>query len=281
MGYQTILIYCGSDSRVKSLVNAGLLLAEKSQNVHIIGLHVIPQIPVYPDMAFMVTSELVDMQKGAFQESAKKIQSTFEHELHNSGVSWEWRCCDAGGKMLADRVLDHARCTDLVIAAQDNPDNSADSQVGVTEQVLMASGRPVLIIPYAGEFNSIGENIMIAWNASREATRATFDALPVLQSAASVNVVWVNAKDEYNHDIDLPGSEIALTLARHNVKANALKMINPDISFADELLSQVSDQGADLLVMGSYGHSRVREFVFGGVTRDILQHMTVPVLMSH
>lgn len=281
MGYQTILIYCGTDSQVKALVNAGLQMAEKSQNIHIIGLHVIPQIPVYPDMAFMVTSELVDMQREALQGVAKDIQTTFEAEISNSGVSWEWRCCDAGGKMLADRVLEHARCADLVIASQDNPDNSKESQVGVTEQVLIASGRPILIIPYAGEFNSIGKRIMIAWNASREATRATFDALPILKCADSVDVVWANAQDEHNDDLDLPGSEIALTLARHNVKANAFQTVNPDISFADELLSRISDQGSDMLVMGGYGHSRVREFVFGGATRDILQHMTVPVLMSH
>lgn len=281
MGYQTVLIYCGTDSQVKTLVNAGLQMAEKSQNIHIIGLHVIPQIPVYPDMAFMVTSELVDMQREALQGVAKDIQNTFETEIKNSGVSWEWRCCDAGGKMLADRVLEHARCVDLVIAAQDNPDSSKESQVGVTEQVLIASGRPILIIPYAGEFKHIGKHIMIAWNASREATRATFDALPVLQCADSVDVVWANAQDQHNDELDLPGSEIALTLARHNVKANAFQTVNPDISFADELLSRIADQGSDMLVMGGYGHSRMREFVFGGATRDILRHMTVPVLMSH
>ncbi len=281
MGYQTVLIYCGTATQVKALVDAGLQMASNSTKTHIIGLHVVPQIPVYPDMAFMVTSELVDMQREALLGVAKDVKNAFETQIKNSGVSWEWRSVDAGGKMVADRVLEHARCADLVIGSQDNPNSSTESQYGITEQVLISAGRPVLIMPYSGEFKHIGKHIMIAWNASREAARATFDAMPLLKLADAVEVVWANAQDEHNSDLDLPGSEIAATLARHDVKANAFQTVNPDISFSDELLSRISDQGCDMLVMGGYGHSRFREFVFGGATRGVLQQMTVPVLMSH
>ncbi len=281
MSYQTLLVYAGLPSQVESLLKVAQHIAEKGDNVHVIGLHVIPQIPVYPDMAFMVTSEMTDMQRDSLLKQKDEVASAFEKYANETGLSWEWRAVEANGKLVADRVMEHGRCVDLIIGAQENPDTETDTQHGVMEQILIQSGRPVLFVPYAGNFTSLGEHIMVAWNASRECSRATFDALPLLRRANLVEVVWANPQEQRDPDLNLPGSEISAVLARHDIKVSANQTVNTDVTIGDELLSRLSDNGFDLLVMGGYGHSRFREFIFGGTTRHILKHMTVPVLMSH
>lgn len=281
MSYQTLLVYVGLASQVKSLLNVAQQIADKGENVHVIGLHVIPQIPVYPDMAFMVTSEMADLQRDALLKQKNEVKEAFETEMEKLHVSWEWRVVEANGKLVADRVLEHGRCVDLIIGAQDDPENDNDTQHGIAEQVMIRAGRPVLFVPYVGHFNAIGKKVMVAWNASRESARATFDALPLLKSADEVEVIWANPQDLGSDELDLPGSEISGVLARHGITVAASQTVNTDVAFADELLSRLSDQGFDLLVMGGYGHSRFREFIFGGATRLVLKQMTVPVLMSH
>lgn len=151
----------------------------------------------------------------------------------------------------------------------------------VPERIIIESGRPVLMIPNAGRYPKIGERINVAWNSRREASRAVFDALPLLTAAQRVRIVWVNPQGEKEIAGDLPGAEIAATLARHGVKCEVAPTTSSDIGVGDVILSGLSDDSADLLVMGAWGHSRMRELVFGGATRHILEHMTVPVLMSH
>jgi nucleotide-binding universal stress UspA family protein len=151
----------------------------------------------------------------------------------------------------------------------------------VLVNVMLASGRPVLAIPYAGQFEQIGERVLVAWNASREATRAVNDALPLLMGAKAVTILAVNPKHGIEGHGDVPAADIALHLARHGVKAEAAHTIAKDISEGDALLSYAADLGADLIVAGGYGHSRAREMVFGGATRTLLQEMTVPMLLSH
>ncbi|MCB1755555.1 MAG: universal stress protein [Gammaproteobacteria bacterium] len=281
MSYQTLLVYVGLASQVKSLLNVAQQIADKGENVHVIGLHVIPQIPVYPDMAFMVTSEMADLQRDALLKQKNEVKEAFETEMEKMHVSWEWRVVEANGKLVADRVLEHGRCVDLIIGAQDDPENDNDTQHGIAEQVMIRAGRPVLFVPYAGHFDAIGKKIMVAWNGSRESARATFDALPLLEKADHVEIIWSNPQNFGEDGLDLPGSEIANVLARHDITVEASQTSHTEIAFADELLSRLADQGFDLLVMGGYGHSRFREFVFGGATRLVLKQMTVPVLMSH
>jgi nucleotide-binding universal stress UspA family protein len=135
----------------------------------------------------------------------------------------------------------------------------------------------VLVVPYAGKFDSFGKTILLAWNGTRESARAMHDALPMLEKADKVVIYAVNESSE-DH---IPGADIATHLARHNVNAEAHHTVARDISVGDALLAAVSDYGADMMVMGAYGHSRVRELALGGATRDVLNTMTVPVMMSH
>ena len=136
---------------------------------------------------------------------------------------------------------------------------------------------------YVGTFETVGRNVIIAWNNSRESARAVADALPLLTGAERVTILALNPKGgvELDGHGDVPGADIALHLARHDVNVDAAQLVTEDVSVADMLLSRAADEGADLLVISAYGHSRLGELVLGGVTRSILAHMTLPVLMSH
>ena len=138
-----------------------------------------------------------------------------------------------------------------------------------------------MIVPYAGRFDTVGSNVLVAWNATREAARAVNDAMPILQKAEKVTVLSINPPSEEAGGPVWPAADIALHLARHGVKAEASSTVSHEIDVGNAILSRAADFGSDLIVMGGYGHSRQREFILGGVTRTLLGHMTVPVIMSH
>jgi nucleotide-binding universal stress UspA family protein len=169
----------------------------------------------------------------------------------------------------------------LVIASQTDPDWPGTERLDVAERLAIESGRPVLIIPNTGTPERVGDKVLVAWNARREAARAVFDALPILQHAKEVRVVWVNPQAEREHTQDVPAGDICATLARHAVKCEAVEEVRPGAGVGETLLACAKDWGADLLVMGCYGHTRLREFVFGGASRHVLSRMSIPVLMSH
>jgi nucleotide-binding universal stress UspA family protein len=142
-----------------------------------------------------------------------------------------------------------------------------------------ATGRPILILPYAGNITTSGKRILVAWNASREAARAISDALPLLKLAEKVNLIRIHPK--HGEHPAVPADQLTRYLARQAVKVEVMTEHVADIDVGNELLSRAADLGSDLIVMGGYGHSRLREWVMGGATRTILESMTVPVLMSH
>jgi nucleotide-binding universal stress UspA family protein len=149
------------------------------------------------------------------------------------------------------------------------------------EELVLSAGRPVLLIPYAGHFPEVGRRVLVAWNAGREAARAVTDALPLLARASIVQVVAFDPRKGGADHGDIPGADIALLLARHGVKVSIAQQQSKEVDVGNQILSRAADMQSDLIVMGAYGHSRLRELVLGGVTRTLLDTMTVPVLMSH
>jgi nucleotide-binding universal stress UspA family protein len=147
--------------------------------------------------------------------------------------------------------------------------------------VALSAGRPVLVVPHFGPPRNLGSNVLVAWNASREASRAVNDAMPFLRRANKVTVLAVDPQRGGDAHREIPSADIALHLSRHGVKPEAAQVAAPEIEAGEIILSQASRLGANLIVIGAYGHSRFREYIFGGVTRHLLRHMTVPVLMSH
>lgn len=280
MAYRTIVLHLTNEARAQALVDAAIGVARQHE-AHLIGLYVIPSVEIHVAAEVPVTADILSAQREFYMEQAERIRAIFDKATTKAGFSCEWRTVDATGASVADAVMAHGRCADLIICGQSDPANDPASLLRAGEEVMMAGGRPVLFIPTAGSFATIGTNVTVGWNGSREAARATFDALPMLKMAKQVRILAVNPDDTDLHGTSLPGSELATALSRHGVKCEAAHSVAPDISVGDELLSRLADRGSDLLVMGGFGHSRFREFVFGGATRNILGHMTVPVLMSH
>ena len=249
---------------------------------HLVGLYPLP-IPVAPRHFGYYDPALLDpffreLREKA-QEACDKERETFEHAASLRGLSAEWRVTEVGPE--SDPAL-HARYVDLTILGQLDPDHvEAELIRPRPEHVTFASGRPILVVPYAGHFETVGRRVLIGWNATREATRAVNDAMPLLAEADVVTVLTIDAREGPDAHGELPGADISLHLARHGVKATVERTVSAGIPAGDVLLSRAADLGADLLVIGAYGHSRVRELLLGGATRSILQSMTLPVLMSH
>lgn len=246
---------------------------------HLTGLHVSSTalLPAFiqPEM----TAELIEAQLSAQRETAAQAEALFRSRAEVPGITTEWRLREGDP---AETAILHARYADLTIVGQVDPEGDAlGSARELPERLLMGVGRPILVVPYAGTFKTVGSRVLVAWNASREATRAVNDALPLLEKAAKVTVLAINPRGGISGHGDVPGADIALHLSRHGVRAEAAWLNTEEVEVGAMLLSQASDTDADLIVMGGYGHSRMLEFALGGATREILRSMTVPVLMAH
>ncbi|WP_342643250.1 universal stress protein [Rhodoligotrophos ferricapiens] len=277
MGYKTIVVSLNDVERAGVVLGLAAKLAGR-YGAHLLGVYVIPAVQVYPAIAMQITPEIMDTQRQYYEERAEQVKQLFDQTVAAQGLSAEWRQVDAEGSIIADAVVAFGRNADLIIAGQVDPDSETMVEIDLCERLLLETGRPLLVIPSSGSFDDIGTEVTVAWNAKREASRAVFDALPLLKQAKHTVILCVNRDGE---DEPLAGTAIAAALARHGVKADIHRSVVKDISVGDEILSRISDFGSDLVVMGGYGKSRMREFMFGGATRDILHHMTVPVLISH
>jgi nucleotide-binding universal stress UspA family protein len=210
---------------------------------------------------------------------AEIVEQRFRETLRfqGSGNDGEWHLLERGETA---ELIALAKSVDLIILGQHPPDATGEAAFR-PEPIIAASGRPVLVVPYAGSFRSVGRRVLIAWDASREAARAVHDALPLIAGAEAVTVISVAPREsamERNH----PGLErIVRHLERHGLPASLEEDVPDGIPVGDVLLSRATDLGADLIVAGAYHHSQLREALIGGVSRELLQHMTVPVLMSH
>jgi nucleotide-binding universal stress UspA family protein len=278
MTYKTILLHVNDERRVAGLVDAAARLASK-QEAHVIGLYVLPPVPTYG--ATTIGAGMIKAGLNTFREEAKRVRAAFEKAVDGRGFGTEWRVVEAKNQGVAETIMNHARSTDLVIASQRDRDWDFATLLDEPERLAIECGRPVLVVPHHKRFASFATRITVAWNGSSESARAVFDSLPLLQAAESVRILSINPHDETREVGAVPTADIVATLERHGVKCTGSKMLAGDAEVGIALLSSVADDKSDLLVMGAYGHSRIREFVFGGTTRHILTHMTVPILMSH
>ena len=251
---------------------------------HLSGLFLMP-LPDYHYWATAYNVSRASLQKvlaadaNAAQEKSALAHKNFEDYLAREGLAGEWR--ETFG-LPSEQVTLHARYADLVILGQHDPDQEqAYPELPHPEDIALTAGRPCLVVPNAGAFPTVGRHALIAWNASQQAVRAVNDALPLLELADRVTVLVANPDDRHATHGQEPGADIALHLARHGIKVTVETATTDGIEPAEFLLSRAADIGADLLVMGAYGHSRVREWVTGGTTRTILRSMTLPVFMSH
>lgn len=275
MSLKNILVYVDDSKRAEGAVAAACILA-REHDAHLTGLGIErpPYIPGFANIEIPPTAlEIITRQRAATLTRAREI---FEAAVGRADIAAKSGWDAAKGYALETLSL-RSRYADLTVMAQSTPEMRGTADEDLADDLIMTSGRPVLVVPYIGAPDSIGRTVLIGWNASREAARAVADAMPLLRRAETVEILAVEPQGMG----DVPGADLAAHLARHGVKAEANATRGLDIDVGDVLLNRAAEIGADLVVMGGYGHSRMRELVLGGATRHILEHMTVPVLLSH
>ncbi|MDO9500832.1 universal stress protein [Falsiroseomonas sp.] len=281
MALQDLLVHLdGTEAAAKRLDFAAALAAR--HDAHLIGLHAVEAslpIGLTGNLASATLGELAERVRAEVAVSATRSRTAFEEKLRRDGLRGEWRETDT---LPAEMVVLHARYADMTVLGQPDPANpDVRLDEAILEQALFQSGRPVLMVPYAGHFRKAPERVLVAWKAGREAARAVHDAMPLLRAAREVKVLAINPRNGIGGDGEVPAVDLALHLARHGVQATAEHLVTDEVPAADLLLNEAADSDAGLIVMGAYGHSRLRQLILGGVTRGILARMTVPVLMAH
>ena len=236
-----------------------------------------PLMPIMVDM-YGVPPGIIESQRIESEKAAKAAVARFEEAARLAGISGEARALDAPVGAAPSTLARIARRFDLSVIAQPEPNQPALSRV-FAEAALFETGRPLLIVPYIQAAPLKLDRIMLCWDGSRSAARAVGDAVPFLLQSKATEIVMVSGEPAKSNE--LPGADIGHHLARHGIKAEVKVIASPEIDIVDTILSYAVDQSVDLLVMGGYGHSRMREFMLGGVTRGILASMTFPTLMSH
>lgn len=283
MSFKTILVNLNHESRVTELVTAAISIARQSE-AHVIGLYVMPPIFMPGDVMMPMGSDFFDEQIREHKAQAKRIEARFTELTRAEPIVAEWRVhgeAVSSYEALAEGVITQSRTADLTIVSQAKEGDSPPMLQDIAERVAIESGRPVLVVPEKWKGTKFGQRITVAWNNSREAARATFDALPFLKAATSIRIVTAGSEPDDDETPEIAAADIAETLARHGLKIDVGTAPSSGRNAAPELLADMQANGSDMLVMGAYGHARLWEFILGGTTRGILKTMTVPVLMSH
>jgi nucleotide-binding universal stress UspA family protein len=290
MALKDLLVCIDADVASDARVKLAFSLA-RAYGAHLAGAYVIPQaqsLVAHPPAGVIPPGGITEIggtpiipgtPLGEVRREAELAESAEEHfrdELRINGTDGEWHLLDAGEEA---NLIELAKTFDLTIIGQLSPDSGTTAFR--PEEIAMAAARPVLVIPYAGTFKTVCKRALVAWDGSREAVRAVNDALPLLADAEAVTVISVGAREtEFErHQVWL--DRIVAHLKRHGIAGRPEQTVRGDVPISDILLSRAADLGADLIVAGAYHHSQLRESLLGGVSRELLEHMTVPVLMSH
>lgn len=278
MSFKDILVHVDSSKHCKTRVQVAAALA-RDFGAHLTGLYAMTPVNVSPFLADQFPPEMLDEAHAQAAQQRDRARELFEECTGRAESSAEW--LEVRGDP-AEAITMYARYADLAVLGQVDPEEVGHGvRFDLPEHVVTATGRPTLMVPYAGKFESVGERVVVAWNASAQAARAIHDALPLLARAKRVMIMAARPEAQKSDEGEVFGADIARHLARHGVTAEASHFEAGDIDVGDLLLSRVADEGADLLVMGVYGHSRLRELVLGGVSRHLFDHMTIPVFMAH
>ena len=278
MNYKTILVHCDVNPKLSQRLEVAVELAQRF-GAYLVGVHV--QVPIHiPAFSGGVvpTFDLFEAYECSAKAEHDTAAATFDEAIKGSDLPSEWRL--AKGYHEEELVI-QARYADLLILGQTEPNRETLTSGDLPETVAISSGRATLVVPHIGVRSKPGNSIMLCWNASRESARAAAEALPFLVSAEKVVVLIVDTKRFGSGHGPEPGADVAAWLARHGVNVTVQRDVAADTDVGSVILSRAADHDIDLIVMGIYGHSRLREVILGGASRTLLSRMTVPVLMAH
>jgi len=279
MNIKTLLVHADASRQAPTRIGLAAQLA-MTHDAHLVGVAMtgISRI-IFEDNPIRPPNAVLIHHVEGLRDRARLALKNFEDIARQAGVSsMESRLVEDDP---ASGMAIQTRYADLAVVGQFDPDDPMPGLMSdFPASVFMQGVRPVLIVPFTAQSVQPFARVMIAWDASMTATRAVIGALPLLQAADTVDVVVFNASPQSEAHGELPGSDLAVYLARHGVTVNVINR-RTDIDIGNTLLSLCADQGSELLVMGGYGHTRFREILLGGATRTVLASMTLPVLMAH
>ena len=281
MTYADIFLHLDNSDGAEKRVDYALALA-KDQNAHLTG-YAISATPAAMSYGIApVPLEMVTMQQEIARGEAELAIKNFEKRADQSEQPSETLTMTGViGLAIRELAMD-TRHADLMITGQPLPETGGYSiHRQLIEEMLFSAGRPVLVVPYIGANAVPPKNVLVAWDGSREVTQAVHDALPLLRKADRVTIMVVDPDKRPDRHGEEPGANIGRHLARHGLDVTVAQEVSAGLHIGEFLISRIADGGHDLLVMGGYSHSRLREMILGGVTRTLLDSMTVPVFLSH
>jgi len=279
MAYRTILVHVDRTAPAETRIRLATRLALR-EDAHLIGTAMsgVPRF-MYAGDPFDASGAIVADYLELATSRAGEALARFDAITSGMGLTSAERrnCRDDEYAALCQQ----ARYADLVVLGQAIPGAGEGAQFSdLPQHIILHAGKPVLMVPYAGDFPTLGERPLIAWDGSLEAAHAVAGAIPLLRRSSKATLAVFGARIGHDAHGEDPGADIALFLARHGVKVEVQRHPEP-VDIGNAILSLAADISADLLVMGAYGHSRLREVMVGGATRTILESMTLPVLMAH
>lgn len=277
MSYADILVCVDGSDQAEQTFSLAIELSHQF-NARLSAIHPIQTLAILPYAGMAAGTIIIHDYLEAQKEQAELNRKKYYKQADNESMSLNW--LDPVGDP-TELVLDASRTVDLTILTQGDSESRQSTVRGLSNGILLDSSCPSLIVPYVASPTLPIKRVLVAWDNSRSAARAVNDALPFLRAADSVEVTTIYEVNKLPTTTGSDNDKICEHLNRQGVATNGSSLPHTDIDIGNTLLNHVSDTGADLLVMGAYGHSRLREIVFGGATRTILSSMTIPVLMSH
>ncbi len=276
MTYKDILVYADTTKAATARLNYAATMA-KAHKAHLTALHVETRPFVPADILNTgMAAQVLQWQRELRRHQSEEVRAMVEAASQRNDINIEWRNVIGD---IDDSILLHAHYQDLLVLSRDGDPLDLNEPIEPSpSNIVISSGRPIVVLPLDKTIASYGQRVLIAWKSTPEAARAVHDALPILTQAKVVTVMEVNPAQPADQHI--AGSDIAQHLARHGVRVNVAPIYADDMDAGNLILTRADDLEADMIVMGAYGHSRLREIVLGGVTRHILENATIPVLLS-
>ena len=279
MQYKNILVYLDQGASNKERVNTAIAIAiAHSAQLTGVIVNALPNSSILKRLGIGKGDALMEQARVNAQVTIER----FQLQTDKAGVEADTQVIECLEGKAPEKLARMARIFDLSIMRQANPDKPNASFIAeLSEEVMFSSGRPVFFMPYIGAHNIPCKTGLIAWDGSKAATRAVHDALPILEMMEKVTILIVDA-DKIEHYTDLkPGEALSRHLSAHGINNVVSRIPRGQTSTSTVILNEISDTGADILVMGGYGTPKLREIMLGGVTRTLFECMTVPVFMSH
>jgi len=277
MGFKDILVHVDSTPESTMRLRLGLTLAHRF-GARLSGVHIIPDPDVPPYFKPSAVERISAIYRESAREAAVLAEANFREATKDIDLITSWQLVEGD---LAQLLAEQARFADLLLLGQYDTENPPTiSAFLLPEKVVVDAGTPILVVPANG-FRSVGRHVLVTWDGSREAARALRDAMPFLRVADRVSLLAIDPDRQGHVHAGVNITAVAAHLSQHGVSTEPTEIPSGGKRVPDVLLEHIAELGADLLVMGAYGHPRLLEFAFGGTTQDLLNQVTIPVLMSH